>query len=63
MIEMICDKCGKKIVLRYYEQGFGQPDGWDLETQFFPGFPGREDIVYRIFCPDCNPKMLRRVEE
>ena len=60
MIKAICDKCGKEIVLRYYNEGFENPQGWDLETQMSPL---RRDMDYRTFCPDCNPRIVREAEE
>ena len=60
MIKATCDKCGKEITLRYFECGLENPPGWGIETQFRPL---QRDYDYRTFCPDCNPRMVKKVEE
>ena len=60
MIEIICDRCGKKTMLKYYPQGFENPQGWHIETQ---SFPTRIDLAYKVFCPNCNPNIVRKEEE
>ena len=59
MIKAICDKCGKEITLRYFDQGFENPEGWDLEKQYLPL---KREWAYRTFCPDCNPHIVKKVE-
>lgn len=61
MIEATCDRCGKKITLRYFERGgLENPPGWDLETHHSPL---KKDLDYKTFCPDCNPRIDRKVKE
>ncbi len=60
MIKAICDKCGKEVVLRYFEQGFEKPLGWDIESLYLPA---ERRYAYQIFCIDCNPRIVRIMEE
>lgn len=60
MIKAICDKCGKEITLRYFDFGFENPRGWNLEKVYQPL---EREWVYRTFCPDCNPRIVREVGE
>ena len=54
MIEAVCDKCGKRIILEYNEYGLISPKGWDIETQYFPT---DRKLRYRTFCPECYQSM------
>lgn len=54
MIEAICDKCGKRIVLKYCEYGLESPKGWRIESQYFPK---DREVAYRTFCPECYQSM------
>ena len=60
MFKVVCDKCGKETVLRHLDLGLENPEGWDLEKQYLPL---KREWEYRTFCPDCNPKFARKVEE
>ena len=60
MIKAICDKCGKEFTLVYSKYGLENPPGWDIETQY-RALQG--DYDYRVFCRDCNPKIVRKVVE
>ena len=44
----------------YYEQGFENPAGWQIESQTAPL---RKDLLYRVYCPDCNPRIVKKVGE
>ena len=57
MMEAVCDRCGKRIILEHSGLGLTYPDGWRIVTQ---NFPTRRETLYRILCPDCDP---RRVKE
>lgn len=54
MIEAICDKCGKNVVLKYCEYGLKSPEGWRIESQYFPK---DREVAYRTFCPECYHNM------
>ena len=60
MIKIVCDKCGKETILRYLDLGLENPVGWDLEKTYLPL---KYEWDYRTFCPDCNPRIVRRVEK
>ena len=60
-IKAICDRCDKEVTLKYSEpMGVKSPPGWEMETQFYPL---TRDYDYRTFCPECNPKAVRKAEE
>ena len=59
MIEAVCDKCGKKIVLEYDEIGLKSPQGWDMVTQYFPM---DRTVRYKTFCPECYQSMKEAKE-
>lgn len=60
MIKIVCDKCGKEITLRYFEQGLESLPGWDLVPHFNPL---NKEYYYRTFCQECNPKVVRKKSE
>lgn len=60
MIEAICDRCGRRIELKFYGSGFAIPEVWKLETQFYPD---KEEVLYRIFCFDCRKDLVKKAEE
>ena len=55
MIEAVCDKCGKRIVLSvsYGGSGFNFPTIWKIKTQ--PD-PETRSMRYKTFCFDCRIK-------
>lgn len=59
MIEVVCDKCGKRIVLEHDEVGLKSPKGWNMITQYFPT---DREVRYKTFCPECRQSM-KRVKE
>ncbi len=60
MFKVVCDKCGEETILRYLDLGLENPEGWDLEKTYLPL---KHEWDYRTFCPKCNPKFARKVEE
>ena len=57
MIEIICDKCGKKQSVESFPAGTGFkiPDGWGTYThhQILSN-----TILFKNYCPECNMKIV-----